>query len=724
MATKFYNPENNTMANGHNKSLVNGHINGANSTADPRALNIAIIGAGIGGLTAAIGLRKNGHKISLYEQSQFASETGAAIHLAPNSNGLLRRHGIMAEDFGAVEMCRLAEYNEKGVETRKVDLQEQNKMWQHPWMLVHRVKLHDRLKQVAAGKEGKGTPAELHLSSKVVEVDPENASFVLETGEKVQADVVLGADGIYSKTRQFVSGQPSKLFGSGKAAFRFLIGRKSACEDPEIAKLLENDNELVIWYGTDRRVVVYPCDNNELLNFVCIHPEAESQGGSTEWNKQGSLDQLLKVYQDFDPKLLALFKKADPESLKVWKLLDMEVLPTWVKGKLAILGDAAHPFLPHQGQGGGVAMEDATTLSVVLPLGTTPEEIPERLQLYERIRYERANNIQEYSREAGKDIVDGKPTIDMMKYTAYNFGFDEYDNSTNIFTKWRRSKNPNVYWRMPVAFGPAPGPRQDIWGNPRPSLAQTFLTASIKFKTSRTFLQNLFPTESFKFKSPGSVAYASFSTTTLGNMTWLGGGGYNHFGLYIHGVQYTKKDGTTIDGTYMPLLFESLTDPIVSGRDELGMPKVYCAIDIHRRASSYRMAASWQGAKFCDFTLEGLQTVDPSAEKGTIGGEADYGILVHRYIPAVGREMKGKADAEYSVVVPHEEESKVVPSTVKKVEKPMKASVKFDSLDADALPTLHHIVSVLADIPIYEVVGSKIVEGTGVPDVSSARRIE
>ena len=197
----------------------------------------------------------------------------------------------MAEDFGAVEMCRLAEYDSKGIETRKVDLQEQNKMWQHPWMLVHRVRLHDRLKLVATGKDGQGTPAELHLSSKVVEVDPENASFVLESGEKVHADLILGADGIYvSKpgfldvlylTRQFVSGQPSNLFGSGKAAFRFLICRKTACEDPQIAKLLENDNELVIWYGTDRRVVVYPCDNNELLNFVCIHPEAESQGGST-----------------------------------------------------------------------------------------------------------------------------------------------------------------------------------------------------------------------------------------------------------------------------------------------------------------------------------------------------------------------------------------------------------------------------------------------------------
>jgi len=103
----------------------------------------------------------------------------------------------MAEDFGAVEMCRLAEYDSKGIETRKVDLQEQNKMWQHPWMLVHRVRLHDRLKLVATGKDGQGTPAELHLSSKVVEVDPENASFVLESGEKVHADLILGADGIY-----------------------------------------------------------------------------------------------------------------------------------------------------------------------------------------------------------------------------------------------------------------------------------------------------------------------------------------------------------------------------------------------------------------------------------------------------------------------------------------------------------------------------------------------
>ncbi len=133
----------------------------------------------------------------LYEQSKFANETGAAIHLAPNCNGILRRYGIFAEAIGAVDMCRLAEYNKKGVETRQVDLTEPNKIWQHPWQLVHRVRLHDKLKQIATSDEGRGKPVTLHLSSKVIVVDPETATLQLESGDMVRADVVLGADGIY-----------------------------------------------------------------------------------------------------------------------------------------------------------------------------------------------------------------------------------------------------------------------------------------------------------------------------------------------------------------------------------------------------------------------------------------------------------------------------------------------------------------------------------------------
>lgn len=154
----------------------------------------------------------------------------------------------------------------------------------------------------------------------------------------------------------------------------------------------------------DRRIVVYPTTNNELLNFVCIHPEDESSSGVDTWNNRGNLEKMLEVYKSFDPAVLALLKKADDETLRVWKLLDMDILPTWVNGRLALLGDAAHPFLPHQGQGGGCAIEDAASLAVVLPEDTPQGEIKERLQLYEKIRMERANRIQEFSRVAGMDL--------------------------------------------------------------------------------------------------------------------------------------------------------------------------------------------------------------------------------------------------------------------------------------------------------------------------------
>ncbi|KAI1340405.1 hypothetical protein F5Y15DRAFT_57099 [Xylariaceae sp. FL0016] len=690
----------------------------------PEPLKIAIVGAGIGGLSAAIALRRNGHRVELYEQSRFASEVGAAVHLAPNSNGVLRRWGLKAETFGANGMDKLKEFDPSGGVIRDIDLTGPNQMWQHPWQLCHRVSLHDKLKEAATEKAGAGIPATLHLDSKVINVDTEAAKLSLEDGTTVSADVVVGADGVYSKTRKAVHGQTSRLFSSGKAAFRFLIPKKTAMADPVTAPLIESDNTLFMWFGSDRRVVVYPCNHNELLNFVCIHPDNLSHATySDAWNKQGSLDQVLKVYEEFDPALKQLISKVDPAELKVWQLLDMEKLPTWTKERLTLIGDAAHPFTPHQGQGAGQAIEDAAALATVLPKGTNPDDVPERLKLYEKIRYDRAHAIQEYSRQAGKDWIDGKPQIDMMVYTAYNFGHDEIDNSANIFKRWLWAKKPDLYWRMPTSFGPAPGPRQDFWGRQQKGhLQRTFKTASVKFTTSRTYLETLFPTAQFKFKSPATRCTASISSTTLDGMSWLGGGGYSNWGLFIHGVEYTKKDGSSILGTFLPVLFEDFTDPIVSGRDELGMNKVYSQMDIEHNKDGYRMVASWRGATILDMDLKDLKEDDPKTEHGTIGGEADYGILAYKYLPAVGEP--GKTDVEYACVVPHEEESKTVTAQVQKVARSSNASIKFEAGDWKTLPTLHHIAAGLAEIPIYGIVSAKVVEGLGVPDVASCRRIE
>lgn len=313
-----------------------------------------------------------------------------------------------------------------------------------------------------------------------------------------------------------------------------------------------------------------------------------------------------------------------------------------------------------------------------------------------------------------------------MEIIGYIYGHDEFDYSAQILRKYLWSQNPSVYWRQPTVFGPMPGPRQDHAGRDRvkQSLKSTFRTASIKFKTSRTLLQNLFPNDSYSFISPSTVAYASFSQTTLDGMDWLAGGGYNHMGLYIHGVQYKKKNGEVLKGTYMPILFENLADPILSGREELGMPKLYTAIDASQRSKSFHIQTSWQGALWGNFRWEELEDEDLDSDKGTIGGEADDGILVHRYMPKVGREFKGEPEAEYSVFVPHAEESKVIPSKVNRVRKTKKATVNIEGLSWDSLPTLHHVVSRLAEIPVDEIVYGKVVEGEGVPDVSSAMRIE
>lgn len=124
-------------------------------------------------------------------------------------------------------MCRLAEYTKDGVETRKVDLTEANKMWQHPWMLVHRVRLHDQLKLVATGNEGVGTPAKLHLSSRVLKADPEAGTVTLEDGRTIGADLIVGADGIYVRLTFEISIRHVLKAGSQKPENLFPEARPS-----------------------------------------------------------------------------------------------------------------------------------------------------------------------------------------------------------------------------------------------------------------------------------------------------------------------------------------------------------------------------------------------------------------------------------------------------------------------------------------------------------------
>ncbi|KAK0731677.1 hypothetical protein B0H67DRAFT_640038 [Lasiosphaeris hirsuta] len=662
----------------------------------PRApLKIAIVGGGIGGMSAAVGLRGAGHDVTVYEQSTNFTEQGAAIHLAPNANGILRRWGITAESFGGNAMSRLVEHAADGRVRRDVDLSRANERWQHPWHLVHRGTLHVVLQ--AQFKQSGGVAK---TKARVEGVESEAGRVLLERGEGI-GDVVVGADGIYSTTRSFV--KDAKLFSSGKAAFRFLIPRRLAEEDPVTAPLVEKRDALHMWYGEDRRIVMYPCNNNDVLNFVCIHPDTESFATERdEWGKQATLYQLLEVYKDFDPVVKALMTKVAHQlhRLQVWQLLDMKTLPTWTTGRLVLLGDAAHPFTPHQGQGAGQAIEDAAALTVVLPLGTTPDEVPERLALYQHIRYERAHVIQEYSRLAGRDWVNGEPTVDMMAYTNYNFGHDELDHATNIFKRWQWAKNPDAYRfspQTPTPFGPFSLPEacssieksNSTLSHARLEHPRTKTIATLKFKTSRTFLETLLPTSQFRFTAPDTVATASYVTT----MTHHPNGAETNLRLYFHGVQYTKADGSVVAGSYLPAIFGPSTE------GEVGVPSVPCEVAMECvKGGTCRVVVSWEGVKFGELGWEGVKFGElgwEGLEEGKLTGEEGDGVLMYQ---------RG-GDGEKCVVLPHAGQTGTFVSVFggKKA-----AEVKFEARDWEQLPTLHHVVAVLADIPVLEALGVEV----------------
>src|SRR6266542_903049 len=159
-------------------------------------------------------------------------------------------------------------------------------------------------------------------------------------------------------------------------------------EDLATAHFVEETGELIMINGDERRLVMYPCRQNTEMNFVAMHPDYESEGSSENWNQTGSLEVLLKVFNSFSEGVKALLRKARPETIKLWKLLDHDALPSvsysaplvrnnllilsfkWTNGRVALLGDAAHPVLPHQGEGGAQAIEDAAAFGALFPLGT------------------------------------------------------------------------------------------------------------------------------------------------------------------------------------------------------------------------------------------------------------------------------------------------------------------------------------------------------------------
>lgn len=360
-------------------------------------LKVAVVGAGLGGLAVALGLREKGHRVTIFEQAPELGEVGAGIQMAPNASRILLEWGL------GDELRRLAVRAEQTVRLRWEngavlgssplgDSVEER--YGAPYWHVHRADLHAILLAAVTSPDRAGEPGEVVLDARVDRVvDEEGAGVRLELDHRpsFEADVVLGADGIHSTIRDELGLVESSRF-SGDMAWRAVIPSKQLRGNSRLEWILDTP-AVNIWLGPGRHLVHYLVRGKEMLNIVAIVsgavPEQES------WLQEGDPKDLQKAFLRWAPEVQDLLSLVGHTTRS--PLYDRLPLEFWVRGRVALLGDACHAMLPYQAQGAAQAFEDAHCLAGILA-DVSPDAVPDALARYEKSRIGRANAVQEASR--------------------------------------------------------------------------------------------------------------------------------------------------------------------------------------------------------------------------------------------------------------------------------------------------------------------------------------
>lgn len=247
--------------------------------------------------------------------------------------------------------------------------------------------------------------------------DPHAGTVTLATGATLAADLVVAADGIRSALRGAVLGADVAAVPTGLAAYRFVVPVRRLRGSAFAAKIDPGAPFTSMVMGWDRRLVMGPCrtvegeDASGDYAVVALVPDgcvAEDAGGSS-WTSEGSVEALREAYKDFPGWVTGMFELAGPVGL--WQLRDLEPLERWRRGRVVLVGDAAHAMLPTQGQGASQSVEDAEALGAMfedVDGWVAGEEVERRLDEVVKCRYERATLIQAYSRQAARPATNGK----------------------------------------------------------------------------------------------------------------------------------------------------------------------------------------------------------------------------------------------------------------------------------------------------------------------------
>jgi salicylate hydroxylase len=343
---------------------------------------IVIIGGGIGGLFTANALIARGFPVTVYEQAPALGEIGAGVYITPNSMRHLQRVGLggLIEKWGARVGSASYYFRYDGTPIAPVQVTDSSG-WNATFGM-HRADLIDILasglpKEVirtghrCTGFEQDGTGARVHFAN----------------GAVAEGDIVIAADGVHSELQKFVT-LPSHPVFSGSSAYRGTVPHEAVPDWPM--------DRWQMWLGERKHFLVFPLRAGKLINFVGFTPADKAIEES--WSAPGDPDQLRGDFAGWDPRIEKLLGQV--QMTFRWALYDRDPLPCWTKGRLTLLGDAAHAMLPHLGQGANQSIEDGITLATLLARADD-DSLPDVLLAYERLRRDRVAEVQSGARKNG-----------------------------------------------------------------------------------------------------------------------------------------------------------------------------------------------------------------------------------------------------------------------------------------------------------------------------------
>lgn len=351
-----------------------------------RKEHVIIVGAGLGGLTAAIALLKQGFRVTVLEQAPVLGEVGAGVQLSSNATRVLALLGLedVVQAYGAQPTGKEIRLWSTGRTWPLFDLGTASiERYGHPYAMFHRADLHKALATAVRDM----APYAVRLGSRCESVDTSGPKpqVVLASGERIEGDLIVGADGVHSRVRHGIIGPDQPVF-SGLHAWRGVIPTERL---PQHLRRPVGVN----WVGPGRHVIQYPLRRGELTNFVGI---VEGSDWAVEsWTQQGSLDDCLRDFQGWHEDVQTMIRSI--ETHFKWAFMVREPIEQWSSGCVTLLGDAAHPTLPFLAQGACMALEDGYVLARALV--EHPGDVPAALAAYEAARVERTAKVVRGSNE-------------------------------------------------------------------------------------------------------------------------------------------------------------------------------------------------------------------------------------------------------------------------------------------------------------------------------------